>query len=269
VIVTTSWDDGDPADLKVAELLESRNIPGTFYVPITYEGRPLLTPAELRSLVAGRCEIGAHGLSHRLLPTLNDQELTSEVADCKNILEQTLSREVHMFCYPRGRYDARVLQRADQSGYIGARTARMLRIDRHFARFEMPTTVQAYPHTNFRYLRNIVRSRTSAGAFNYFSSCYGKDWVTVGKRLFDEALLSRGYWHLYGHSWEIESLGLWTHLTELLDYVAHRPETIYATNSDVINLIHTDRLPSKQTAAPRPAPTAAAASTTRSITTIH
>ena len=63
-IVTTSWDDGDPQDLRVAELLDSRGLKGTFYVPIIgYDGRRILEPAELRSLASGGFEIGAHGVS--------------------------------------------------------------------------------------------------------------------------------------------------------------------------------------------------------------
>jgi hypothetical protein len=51
-IVTTSWDDGDPSDLKVAELLRARALSGTFYVPfIGPHGRRLLwsIPHILRS----------------------------------------------------------------------------------------------------------------------------------------------------------------------------------------------------------------------------
>src|SRR2546430_8764527 len=37
-------------------------------------------------------------------------------------------------------------------------------------------------------------------------------WIDVGKKLFDEVLLKGGVWHLYGHSWEIQELGLWDQL---------------------------------------------------------
>lgn len=33
-IVTTSWDDGHPSDLKLAELLKRYDVPATFYIPI-------------------------------------------------------------------------------------------------------------------------------------------------------------------------------------------------------------------------------------------
>ena len=32
-IVTTSWDDGDRSDMKLAELLSERAISGTLYIP--------------------------------------------------------------------------------------------------------------------------------------------------------------------------------------------------------------------------------------------
>src|SRR5271167_749746 len=65
-IVTTSWDDGDRADLRLAEMLRSRAIRGTFYVPNTpYAGRPALSHADLRALSAEGFEIGAHSVSHK------------------------------------------------------------------------------------------------------------------------------------------------------------------------------------------------------------
>src|SRR5437870_4578328 len=67
-IVTTSWDDGDLSDLKLAELLNSRGLRGTFYVPINpYRGRPALDHANLRFLSSAGFEIGAHGVSHQYL----------------------------------------------------------------------------------------------------------------------------------------------------------------------------------------------------------
>jgi hypothetical protein len=50
-IVTTSWDDGDPNDLRVAEPLHSRGLAGAFYIPIIgCHGGKTLEPADLKSL---------------------------------------------------------------------------------------------------------------------------------------------------------------------------------------------------------------------------
>ena len=123
-IVTTSWDDADLADLKLAEMLQTRGVTGTFYVPIKYRERSL-SHSELRALASAGFEIGAHGYSHKHLCGLPPQELTEEVGPCKCILEDVLGKEVKMFCYPRGRYDSNTVRALKNSGYKGARTVRM------------------------------------------------------------------------------------------------------------------------------------------------
>ena len=48
--LTTSWDDGDALDARLADLLARYGVPGTFYVPRNCEGRVLLKRGELRQL---------------------------------------------------------------------------------------------------------------------------------------------------------------------------------------------------------------------------
>jgi hypothetical protein len=39
---------------------------------------------------------------------------------------------------------------------------------------------------------------------------------------------------MYGHSWEIDDLGLWKDLSGLLDYVSHRKDVTYVANSELV-----------------------------------
>jgi peptidoglycan/xylan/chitin deacetylase (PgdA/CDA1 family) len=233
-IVTTSWDDGDYADLKLAELLMSRGIRGTFYVPITYRERPL-SESQLRDLASEGFEIGAHGFSHKPLWRLPPPELDQEVGPCKSILEDIIGSEVRMFCYPCGRYDANVVHALQKAGYWGARTVRMLATRPAFNPFEMPTTLQIFPHPHFTYLANVARTRRLESLQTYLvqRSRLGS-WLQLGKRLFDEVLEKGGIWHLYGHSWEIEKLGLWGELREILDYVGRREGVTYVPNCELV-----------------------------------
>lgn len=237
-IVTTSWDDGDRLDLRLAELLRSRKIPGTFYVPITpYMGRPALTHAELRALSSEGFEIGAHGFSHKHLWKLSPEELAAEITPCKPILEDILGTEVRMFCYPRGRYDSRVVRTLQEAGYRGARTVRMLATRLAFDPFEMPTTLQVSPHPRSSYIKNIARARKLEGVQVCLAHILRLgNWLELGKRLFDSVLQNGGIWHLYGHSWEIEELGLWRGLEEMLDYVCKREGVTYVSNGKLIPL---------------------------------
>jgi len=237
-IVTTSWDDGDRSDLRLAEVLHSHGIRGTFYVPITpYNGRAPLERTELRSLSSEGFEIGAHGFSHKLLWGLPAKELASEIAPCKPLLEDILGSEVRMFCYPRGRYDCNVVRAVENAGYRGARTVRMLSTQLNFHPFEMPTTLQTFPHRTSAYLKNVTRARMKGlGVCLSYRARLG-DWLELGKSLFDSVLENGGVWHLYGHSWEIEQLGLWDSLEQLLAYVCRRDGVRYVANGQLLRFI--------------------------------
>ena len=70
----------------------------------------------------------------------------------------------------------------------------------------------------------------------------------MGKVLFDQVLKEGGVWHLFGHSWQVEEMGLWDELKEILDYVGGREGVRYVTNAEVLSF-----LPERAPAA-RPSP---------------
>ena len=238
-VVTTSWDDGDPSDVKIAEMLGSRGLPGTFYVPMLgYLGRTTLPPGDLRAISAEGFEIGAHSVSHKSLTLLAGEPLKREVTVCKQMLEQLIGREVSMFCYPNGRYNSAVVREVRCAGFRGARTTRMLAHGLRFGPFEMPTTLHAYPHPKSAYLRNLARAQNVGRICEYIGRLSRIDsWIALGKKLFDLVVEEGGVWHLYGHSWEIEELGIWPDLHEMLDYVSNREGVTYVTNAQLVQLM--------------------------------
>jgi peptidoglycan-N-acetylglucosamine deacetylase len=235
-IVTTSWDDGERTDLRLAEILRSRGIRGTFYIPIApYQGRPALSHTELRSLASEGFEIGAHGYSHRPLWSLSAKELAEEINPCKPTLEDILGAEVPMFCYPHGRYDSNVVRVLKEAGYRGARTVRMLATGFEFEPFEMPTTVQICPQPVSNYIKNVARARKVEGVQVFLANLTRLgNWLELGKSLFDSVMQNGGIWHLYGHSREIEDLGMWKELEEMLDYVSGCDGVMYVPNGELI-----------------------------------
>lgn len=236
--VTTSWDDGDRADLRIAELLSSRGIPGTFYVPLIpfREKKYALDAVELRSLLAQGFEIGAHSVSHKNLSKLSGQDLEDEVGPCKAMLEDTVGREVGMFCYPGGRYNRNVLNALKSAGYRGARTVRMLATELPFEPFEMAVSVQAYPHPVLNYAKNLGRSRRLDCLKNGWAHRGAlSTWSKLAKQMFDGVMRNGGVWHLYGHSWEIDQLDLWGELEDVLDHVGRHESVTYVCNGDLLN----------------------------------
>jgi len=237
VVVTTSWDDEDRSGLRLAGLLQSCRLPGTFYVPTGRLGSAsCLTPEDLRRLNADGFEIGAHTVSHAILPTLGPRELAAEVGECKEQLQQILGREVPMFCYPKGRFSSRVTSAVRRAGYRGARTTRMLASSGAFYPFALPVTIQAFPHRPSNYIRNLVRLGSLPTLLRVTPDLLRfEDWSRLGKLMFDRVVKSGGVWHLYGHSWEIEKLNLWAQLEDMFEYVANRSGVIYATNGQLLS----------------------------------
>lgn len=238
VIVTTSWDDGDPTDLKIAELLAAWGLCGTFYVPIQGHHTPKrVNGSDLRFLAEKGFEIGAHGVSHSNLTQCNPEDLAREVGYSKRYLEDELGRAVRMFAYPNGRYNHQVVLSLKEAGYSGARTTRMLARTIHFDPFQMPTSIQAYPHSRSRYLRNLGRAFSILRTTEYLLRLQQAGrWVDLAKTLFDAVLRNGGVWHLYGHSWEVDELQLWNSLKEIFSYVSMQPGVLYLSNSQVLNL---------------------------------
>jgi peptidoglycan/xylan/chitin deacetylase (PgdA/CDA1 family) len=241
-VVTTSWDDGDPSDLKVAEMLAARQVPGTFYIPV--KGHVMgnhrasrMSLKELRELSSQGFEIGAHGVSHPNLPECSSNQLLVEVDGGKKRLEDDLGQRIAMFAYPRGRHSNKVIASLKQASFAGARTTAMLARELNFDPFRMPTSVHVFPHSRFEYFRNLARAWDLRRAWAYATHLRCADnWVDLAKILFDSVLKSGGLWHLYGHAWEIEELGLWNGLKEVLDYVSHRPGVLYLPNGAVVGL---------------------------------
>lgn len=231
-IVTTSWDDGHPCDSALAEILTQYGIRATFYVPLSNCEREVLPSGSLVEL-STEFEIGAHTRTHADLRRLDDRALYDEVCTAKYELENLLGKPVRMFCYPRGKHNRMVRQAVSRSGYIGARTTAAFCTALSWKPFEMPTTFQFFPHPNWLHLRHEVCTRNLSGLRRATKTCFGKTWVEIAQRLFDDMIEKGGVWHLWGHSWEIQEYNLWDDLRRLLEYVAHREGVVYLTNGQL------------------------------------
>lgn len=233
--MTTSWDDGDPLDLRIATMLAQHGMTGTFYVPLCDPTRPRLRDSDLRDFTSSGFEIGSHGMLHRNLAKTRCSDLLWEITDSKTELQQIIGQEVSTFCYPLGGQNDAVIREVQRAGYAGARTIRMLSTDSNFDRLEVPTTIQAFRHNKAAYLKNLLRRGEVKDLFRYCATLQKcNSWVELGRRLFEHVLQYGGVWHLYGHSWEIEEHDLWGELDEMLAYVSGHEEVQYVRVVDTL-----------------------------------
>src|SRR3989344_5312019 len=234
--VTTSWDDGDVLDERVAALLEKNRLRGTFYIPRDYWGKRLSDDA-VRKL-SEKFEIGAHTLTHADLLKLSSEEVRREVEGSKEWLAGITGKSIDMFCYPRGRYNDAIRDAVRAAGYRGARTTKQFSLASGKP-FEMATTVHVYPlpfrpGVGFRRMFGPIRERF--GGFRSLGvSLYDlRRFESAAKRSFDTALKLGGVFHLWGHSWEVEKYGLWEQLEHVLEYIGRRNDCTYVTNGELV-----------------------------------
>jgi peptidoglycan-N-acetylglucosamine deacetylase len=218
--ITTSWDDGHPLDLRVAELLAKYGLRGTFYVPRTAENGTM-TAAQLRAL-SGAFEVGAHTLHHIDLTAAPEQQAWQEIVDSRSWVEDATGLACPLFCPPKGKFSPRHLHLIRKAGYAGIRSVELASLDFPRPRaglLVMPTTVQAHPHGWLAYARNALRRASFRNLWRSLTGGRSTDWTRRARSLLGRALERGGVFHLWGHSWEVEQTGQWPRLEEVLRFL--------------------------------------------------
>lgn len=200
--IETSWDDGSIEDLKIVELLKKYEIRGTFYITVDFVGTPgHLTWEQIKEIDKHPLfEIGSHTITHPMdLKQLYDEQQEIEIKSSKEMLEAVVGHPVTKFCYPRGRYDQRAIERVIEAGYFEARTTKVGRITKGNP-FTLDTTVHVY---------------------NERTEYEGMGWVEYGKRKLKSAKEdpTSSVFHLWGHGWEIEKNHEWENLENFLIHI--------------------------------------------------
>jgi peptidoglycan-N-acetylglucosamine deacetylase len=217
-IITTSWDDGHPLDLRLAEMLAARNLRATFYIPRNAD-TGTMPPANVRQL-SQQFEIGAHTLDHLFLDRTPDEEASKQIRDSKKWVEDVTGKSCTMFCPPAGKFANRHLEMIEQAGYAGVRSVEFFSFDppRPLGKLlMMPTTIQANPNGLLSYARNMARRLALRNLWLYIRHGHSSDWAGLCASLLRAFQQTGGVFHLWGHSWELEAHAQWTRLGEVLD----------------------------------------------------
>lgn len=221
--MTTSWDDGHPLDLRVAELLARYGLRGTFYVPKSSEFGTM-TPTQVREI--GRSfELGGHTLHHVDLTRTDNNHARREIIDCKSWLEDATGTPSNMFCPPRGHFARQHLHLIAEAGFRGVRSVELLSLEcpRQLHRVQplvlMSTSVQAFPHRWSAYARNALKRGALRNCWRYSFGGRSGDWTRLARTMITSVMERGGVFHLWGHSWEIEQTGQWRQLDEILRFM--------------------------------------------------
>ena len=124
-VVLTFDDAHKDVAIHAHPILSAAEIPFTIFQTTSYLGtnpRMLDRDDLVRMREDPLITWGSHGVTHRPLTELSDTDLENELRDSKARLEDILGKPVNHLCYPDGKYNAHVIDRAKAAGYRSACT---------------------------------------------------------------------------------------------------------------------------------------------------
>ncbi|MGN6431544.1 MAG: polysaccharide deacetylase family protein [Gaiellaceae bacterium] len=119
--IVLTFDDGYPQDFtRVRPLLAQRHWPGVLNLAVRNLLDGKLTVRQIRLMIRQGWEVDAHTINHIDLTTLGPSALHHEVAGSRTWIRRRFHVPVDFFCYPSGRYNARVISAVRSAGFLGA-----------------------------------------------------------------------------------------------------------------------------------------------------
>lgn len=218
-LLTTSWDDGTPEDLELGLLLARHGYRGTFYATTGPAGFRTIDDSGLERLVSLGHELGNHGRSHRSFVELSPDELLGETAWAESEIRR-FAPPSPVVAPPRGLVNRNVIRILNSKG-LTVRTAPILG-GRRAPRGTMVPTAQVYPHTMRRTVLHLLR-RHSLPAIPFLRAWSGSRTVRGRLSAIADAAEGRApVVHIWGHSRELDRLGLWRDLELFLEQAEER-----------------------------------------------
>lgn len=122
--VVLSFDDGYASHVRIAlPVLRRERWPAVLNLTLSEVGE-LGGDGAVRRLIDAGWQIDAHTRTHPDLTVASDDQLRDEVVTARREIADRFGVAANFFCYPAGRYDARVVAAVRDAGYLGATTVK-------------------------------------------------------------------------------------------------------------------------------------------------
>lgn len=121
--VVLSFDDGYLSHATIAAPeLAKRGWPGELNLEVHDLGAKGLPRHLAKRMIADGWEVASHTVTHPDMTAISDAQRTQELTQSRKDIAALLGVTPRFFCYPAGRYDARVEAAVRAAGYLGATT---------------------------------------------------------------------------------------------------------------------------------------------------
>lgn len=217
--LTFSYDDGQNFDIRLAELLRSHGMKGTFHLNSgnlgLHRGEEIFVGAEeLKEVYKGH-EIACHGVWHRNLPTITRQQAVLEIQEDRKRLEALTGELVQGMSYAFGNYNPEIIQIAKSLGIKYSRT-----------------------------VQDTCGFFTPSDFLQWHPTCHHNNHLL---ELGDKFLDVPGFYELpvmyvWGHSFEFGRSGDWSVIEAFVDKMAGKDDIWYATNMEIYQYVAATRL---------------------------
>ncbi len=215
--LTFSYDDGEIYDIRLAEILRSHGMKGTFNLNSgtlsDEDNERYVNKNKLNEIYAGH-EIAIHGVEHKNLCQMTDQEIVLELLPDRQALERLTGHLVQGMAYAFGAYNDNIIRILGTLGVHYSRTVG----ENHF--FDLPKNFLAWDST-CHHNNDVMRHGEE------FLGC--PEWKELPLM------------YVWGHSYEFGRPDDWHIIEEFTDMMQGRDEIWYATNGEIYDYITATR----------------------------
>ncbi len=184
-------------------------------------------------------EIGGHTYDHIPLVNLNYLHLKKQISDAKKSLEDIIGKSINSFCFPKGKYDSFSLNYLNNSDFLFGRTTQMCHLSKNSIAEKklMHTSKQFYDHSYYVLFRHLLKYKNFDCISNI--SQINKNLLQYFDLILNGNFIEKDiYFHLWGHSWEIEKLNKWEELRLIFKFInENRLHFNLTTNTNFWHLV--------------------------------
>ena len=215
---TLSYDDGVPADKRLAEIFNKNGLKCTFNLngeTAHTVGRYPIEEVKNTYLPAGH-EVAAHGACHYSLGEIPDGMLIENIMANRKALEELFDVVVTGLAYANGSFDDRVVNLLKTCGITYARTIRSTHS------FEIPNDwlrLDPTCHHKDPKLMELAEAFLKGGNKRHFF--YHRPQL----------------FYLWGHSYEFDNDDNWQMMEDFCKFIGGREDVWYATNGEIYEYV--------------------------------
>lgn len=177
--VVLTFDDGHESNYTLAlPILQQYGFKAHFFITTGWIGTPyFLTPEQIKALHEAGMGIGSHGVTHRFLSDLPDNEAVSELTESRERLSAIVGSSVTSFSAPGGRITSSLASSASKLGYSVICNSEPLMLNQKHLHSLLPRIAVRHSISIKEFTEILVKGIPSTNYIRYHLLRTAKTWL--------------------------------------------------------------------------------------------